>query len=36
LRIRTRPVDRFSVDLDEFLPELRVRFAELLAERNLG
>ena len=28
--------DRFSVDFDEFLPELRVRCAEFLAERDAG
>ena len=28
--------DRFSADFDEFLPELRVRCAEFLAERDAG
>ena len=28
--------DRFSADFDEFLPELRVRCTEFLADRDAG
>jgi hypothetical protein len=35
-RLLAEHFDRFSADFDEFLPELRVRCAEFLAERDAG
>ncbi len=35
-RLLAEHFDRFSVDFAEFLPELRVRCAEFLAERDAG
>jgi len=35
-RLLVEHFDRFSADFDEFLPELRVRCAEFLAERDAG
>jgi acyl carrier protein phosphodiesterase len=35
-RLLTDHFDRFSDDFDEFLPELRLRCAEFLAERDAG
>ena len=35
-RLLARHFDRFSADFDEFLPELRARCAEFLAERGAG
>ena len=35
-RLLAEHFERFSADFDEFLPELRVRCAQFLAERDAG
>jgi acyl carrier protein phosphodiesterase len=35
-RLLSDSFDRFSTDFDEFLPDLRARCTEFLAERNVG